>query len=100
MLRRFTIVSLEHVRPGDPPLALGVASIAAALRYSQTLTAISIFKYVNIVCIIQVHTRPPGCAASNKPVPGKLFRQKRDLIQLARFTAAAAASARLSNIAM
>ena len=25
--------------------------------YSQTLTAISIFKYVNIVCIIQVHTR-------------------------------------------
>ena len=23
--------------------------------YSQTLTAISIFKYVNIVCIIQVH---------------------------------------------
>ena len=24
--------------------------------YSQTLTAISIFKYVNIVCIIQVHT--------------------------------------------
>ena len=23
--------------------------------YSQTLTAISIFKYVNIVCVIQVH---------------------------------------------
>ena len=27
-----------------------------AAVYSQTLTAISIFKYVNIVCIIQVHT--------------------------------------------
>ena len=26
--------------------------------YSQTLTAISIFKYVNVVCIIQVHTPP------------------------------------------
>ena len=24
--------------------------------YSQTLTAISIFKYVNIVCLIQVHS--------------------------------------------
>lgn len=32
MIRRFTIVSLDHIRPGDPPLALGVASIAAALR--------------------------------------------------------------------
>ena len=28
--------------------------------YSQTLTAISIFKYVNIVCIIQVHTVTAG----------------------------------------
>ena len=28
-----------------------------AAVYSQTLTAISIFKYVNIVCIIQVHNR-------------------------------------------
>ena len=34
--------------------------------YSQTLTAISIFKYVNIVCIIQVHmceTARVSCAS-------------------------------------
>ena len=31
--------------------------------YSQTLTAISIFKYVNMVCIIQVHM--DGCGAGH-----------------------------------
>ena len=35
--------------------------------YSQTLTAISIFKYVNIVCIIQVHSpMPTGLARAGR----------------------------------
>ena len=43
--------------------------------YSQTLTAISIFKYVNIVCIIQVHTARSLCrhhlnrGARLEPIP-------------------------------
>ena len=31
-MRRLALVSLEHRRPGDPPVALGVASIAASLK--------------------------------------------------------------------
>ena len=42
-----------HQTPGPFSFLL---SQLTSLVYSQTLTAISIFKYVNIVCIIQVHT--------------------------------------------
>ena len=44
--------------------------------YSQTLTAISIFKYVNIICIIQVHTAhkfavfPPPSEGKARDPPG------------------------------
>ena len=38
------------------PAAPDTSRATRVLRVVQTLTAISIFKYVNIVCIIQVHT--------------------------------------------
>ena len=30
--RSFALVGLDHIRPGDPPVALGLASVAAALQ--------------------------------------------------------------------
>ena len=51
--------------------------------YSQTLTAISIFKYNNIVCIIQVHTSNHG---GNLPLgPQEACQAARAVVKLRRF---------------